>query len=116
MAEPFKEWFNPSVVAALGERQRQVDSTFPLDRFVREATDGLAAFELKGRVTHIAEALRRALPAEWPAAVDRLLAAAPTPSTVRRPWASMWRCGPCSMWSRSTASATRRGPWRPWGS
>ncbi|MEY3209885.1 MAG: hypothetical protein RIT28_366 [Pseudomonadota bacterium] len=77
MAEPFKEWFNPSVVRALGERQHALDPRFPLERFVAEATDGLAALELKGRVTHIAEALRRALPAEWPAAVERLLAAAP---------------------------------------
>lgn len=53
---------------------------FPTDRFVTEATDGLAQLELKARLRHVAGALRRAIGDEPSHVVEVLDAALASPS------------------------------------
>lgn len=77
--EPFKERLGAEAVRGIARAQVRVDPAFPEARFVAEALAGLEALELKGRVRHIAAALRRALPADWPRALERLLAPLPPP-------------------------------------
>ncbi len=74
---PFKDQLGPAAVHALADAQRAVDPAFPHARFITTALDGLEPLELKDRVRSIAAALRASLPADWPAALDRLVRAMP---------------------------------------
>ena len=47
---------------------------FPRDAFLAAALPGLDALELKGRVRHVAAALRANLPDDWDAALAMMLA------------------------------------------
>lgn len=76
---PFKDLLSADAVRGLAARHAAADPAFPAGRFVAAALDGLDALELKDRVRHVAAALRDALPADWPAALDRLLRAWPAP-------------------------------------
>ena len=62
---------------------RAVHAEFPHDAFLRDALSGYGALSLTGRGFQIAEALRKHLPAEYPAAVDVLLASASQPHEHR---------------------------------
>lgn len=75
----FKDLLGPAAVEAIGDAQLRVDPAFPVASFRASALDGLEALELKDRVRHVAAALRAALPADWPAALDRLLRSLPPP-------------------------------------
>jgi 3-methyladenine DNA glycosylase AlkC len=91
MAEPLKRFFERGVVERIAAALAAVDPAFPARRFVDEATAGLDALELLGRGRHIAAALRRALPDDFPRAVDCLVAslgpeAAPTEGAGMAPF------------------------------
>lgn len=58
----FKEELSPAAVAALADELARAWPSFPRERFVAHATDGLEALELKGRAGLIAGALVRSLP------------------------------------------------------
>ncbi|MCL4817719.1 MAG: DNA alkylation repair protein [Vicinamibacteria bacterium] len=64
MAEPFKNLLGPALVERLADGLRKAWPAFPRARFVRDATGGLEALELKARARHVADALERALPAD----------------------------------------------------
>lgn len=56
--------------------------TWDRDAFRREATAGLDALELKARVVHVADALRRQLAPEWPDALAQVLSSMPAEPTT----------------------------------
>lgn len=66
---PFKESINAGSVRALARRLEAVGALRAAP-FTREATSGLDALELKARVAHVVEALRRHLPSAFPDAAD----------------------------------------------
>lgn len=72
MAEPFKNWIDGDLVRVAARHLRRVQADFPAQRFVRLATDGLGALELKQRVRHLANALAATLPADFAAAASVL--------------------------------------------
>jgi 3-methyladenine DNA glycosylase AlkC len=73
MAEPLKTFFNARLVERLAAALHGAWPSFPRDAFLREASTGLEAHELLGRARHLSEAMRRALPADYPRAVDVLV-------------------------------------------
>lgn len=77
MAEPFKELINAASIGAVGDAVLRAWPAFDRAAFVAAATDGLAALELKGRVQHVAKALRAALPADAGEAISVLVASLP---------------------------------------
>ena len=62
---------------------RAVHADFPHDEFLRDALAGFGAMTLTGRGFHIAAALRKHLPADYPQAIDVLLASASQPHEHR---------------------------------
>ncbi|PHR58687.1 MAG: DNA alkylation repair protein [Robiginitomaculum sp.] len=74
MAEPFKNAFNVKMIAAMGGHLSRVDDGFDEELFVKLASEGLEALELKQRSTHIYEALVLTLPSDYPRAIEVLLA------------------------------------------
>jgi 3-methyladenine DNA glycosylase AlkC len=73
MAEPLKHFFDERLVRRIAATFRASFGGFPAERFVAEASEGLAALELLDRGRHIARALGRALPDDFLRAVDILL-------------------------------------------
>lgn len=74
MPEPFKQWFRPEVAEQIGARFAAADPLFDRDAYRRRALPTLESLELKDRVRLLSEALRGALPAAWPDALERVLA------------------------------------------
>ncbi len=70
--EPFKNRIDAALVRAAASHVRRVHRAFPHDRFVRLATDGLGALELKARVQHVAAAFAATLPTAFGDAADVL--------------------------------------------
>jgi len=62
---------------------RAVHAEFPQAEFLRDALSGFGPLSLTGRGFHIAAALRKHLPAEYPKAIDVLLASATQPHEHR---------------------------------
>jgi 3-methyladenine DNA glycosylase AlkC len=77
MAEPWKDRLDGRVVAQIAAMVKTAWPAFPSSDFQQDATTGLGDLELKARVAHIADSLRRHLPATWPDAAAVLLAALP---------------------------------------
>lgn len=75
MAEPFKTWFNPEMIGALGDALAEVEPDFDRARFVALATHDLDSLELRARSRRITAALTACLPDDFPAAASRLVAA-----------------------------------------
>jgi len=73
--EPFKNFLNAGVAAAIGSQLQRVDPGFDRRRFEAQATAGLDALELKARAMQMADALEATLPAGFAAACDQLEAA-----------------------------------------
>lgn len=73
MAEPFKNQLGPALVKGLADDLRAAWPAFPHARFVRDAQAGLDTLELKARARHVADALERALPADFAAAFEILV-------------------------------------------
>jgi 3-methyladenine DNA glycosylase AlkC len=76
VAGQLKAQFGASVPRAIAAMIRAVHRDFPQDSFLRDSLGGYAALSLTERAAHIAEALRRHLPADYPRALDILLASA----------------------------------------
>lgn len=74
MHEPFKELFNPAMIAEMASHLARAAPGFDAAGFAREAADGLAALELKARASRIASALEAHLPSGWDG-VEAMLAA-----------------------------------------
>lgn len=74
MAEALKHFFSPALVGRIGAMLSRVHAPFPVERFRREASAGLDALELMPRAQHIARALARALPDDFPRAAGLLVA------------------------------------------
>ncbi len=77
MAEPLKHQFGPPVVRRLGQELAAAHRRFNRGAFEREALRGFEALELLDRGRHLGRVLRDHLPADFPAAVDVLLATLP---------------------------------------
>lgn len=75
MAEPLKHSINASVVRSLGRELARAQPTFPERAFVRTCRKGLDSLELTARGWHIAEALHRHLPPDFPDAAAVVRAA-----------------------------------------
>lgn len=73
MAEPLKSFFSPELVRRLARGIARVEPQFPSRAFVRRATAGLSEMELIDRARHIARALEKALPEDYPSAIEVLL-------------------------------------------
>jgi 3-methyladenine DNA glycosylase AlkC len=73
MAEQLKHFFSPDLVRRLAADLAAAEPAFPVDRFVADATSGLAALELMDRGRHIARALAAHLPPRYPDALAVLL-------------------------------------------
>jgi 3-methyladenine DNA glycosylase AlkC len=82
MAAPLKDHFGADVPPTLAEMIAAVHPAFPSAAFIRDALDGYEALELTARGRHVAEALHRHLPADFPAAVGILVRSLQQP--VRR--------------------------------
>ena len=80
MPEPFKNLFNPALIAAMGAHLRNADPAFEREAFISAACDGLDALEMKERAAHIQAALDPLLPADFRAAC-RLMLASLSPKT-----------------------------------
>lgn len=74
MPEPFKNLFNPALIARMGDHLSAADLNFDRAAFVAAACDGLEALEMKERSAHIQAALDTCLPAEFRAACDVMVA------------------------------------------
>lgn len=74
MAEPLKNRFGAEIPRRLGAMLAAVDAAFDADRFVADALRGYTPLNLMQRGRHIAHALRRHLPDDYPAAIEHMLA------------------------------------------
>ena len=57
MPEPFKNAFNPEMIAQMGDHLGNASAAFDVDAFVAQACDGLENLELKQRSNQIRDAL-----------------------------------------------------------
>ncbi len=64
MPEPFKNAFNPTMIARMGRHLGQANNRFDVDNFVEIACDGLETLELKQRSNQIRDALLQTLPSD----------------------------------------------------
>lgn len=74
MPEPFKNLFNPALIAAMAGHLQRADPTFDADGFAKAATKGLDELEMKERAAHIQASLDPLLPSDFRAACDVMLA------------------------------------------
>jgi len=73
MPEPFKNYFNPSIIAGMGDHFLKAWADFDRDGFVQTATENLAILELKARSEQITQALCVYLPDDFPHAGEIIL-------------------------------------------
>jgi 3-methyladenine DNA glycosylase AlkC len=76
MAGELKEMFGESVPRALAKTLVAVQPDFPRQAFLRDALAGYGPLSLTARGSHIAAALRKHLPQDYPRAIELLLASA----------------------------------------
>lgn len=74
MPEPFKNLFNPTLIAAMGDHLLAASPSFERDTFIAAACNGLDDLEMKERSAHIQAALDPLLPDDFRAACDVMLA------------------------------------------
>ena len=79
MASALKDQFGPSAPRAIATMIRAVHADFAAAAFLHDALAGYGPLSLTGRGFHIAAALRKHLPQEYPKAVEVLLASAGQP-------------------------------------
>jgi 3-methyladenine DNA glycosylase AlkC len=94
MPEPFKNWINPSTIAQLAEDLRRANPEGDASKFTESAQLGLEGMELKQRVRHVGDSLRRALPERWEDAAAVLLGMLPPPLTRDHDFAENVRVWP----------------------
>jgi 3-methyladenine DNA glycosylase AlkC len=83
LASALKDQFGPGVPRAIAAMIQAAHPKFPREDFLRDALAGYGPLSLTGRGFHIAEALRKHLPQEYPKAVAVLLASADQPHAHR---------------------------------
>jgi 3-methyladenine DNA glycosylase AlkC len=83
MAYQLKDQFGESAPRAIAQMIRAVHAPFPHEQFLRDVAQGYGPLSLTGRGFHVAEALRRHLPADYPLAVSILLESASQPHEHR---------------------------------
>lgn len=71
---PFKNYYGVELAQLLAEKLVMIEPAFPADLFVAGVAEKIAPLELKARVSLIAAGLRSHLPADYPNALERLLA------------------------------------------
>ena len=76
MAEPLISQYGPDVPQAIARMVKAVHPRFDADAFLHDALSGYEALALMPRGKHIARALHRHLPADYPQALGILLASA----------------------------------------
>ena len=74
MAEALKHFFDRSLIASLGDALAGVHPALDRRRFTSDALRGLEELELLARGAHIAAVMQRHLPADFPSAVQLLIA------------------------------------------
>jgi thioesterase domain-containing protein len=74
LAEPLKNCFGTAIPKTIGQRVVEVYPAFPVRAFLTDALRGYEQFELMARGRHVARALARHLPADYPRAVGILVA------------------------------------------
>ena len=79
MAGELKNQFGPGAPRAIAQMIRAVHADFPHDEFLNDALRGYSPLSLTGRGFHLAAALHRHLPPNYPRAIDILLASASQP-------------------------------------
>jgi 3-methyladenine DNA glycosylase AlkC len=79
VAEPLVAQFGGEVARTLAAHLGALWEGFPQRAFLADADDGFAALGLMARGDHLADALRRHLPDDYPAALDLLLASLALP-------------------------------------
>ena len=79
MAEPLKNQFGSNIPKVIAEMVHAVDSNFPATAFVIDALKDYDALELMPRGRHIAQALRKHLPADYETAIALLVASSSQP-------------------------------------
>lgn len=79
MAEPLKNQFGVDVPATIAAMVSAVYPRFAAEAFVRDALKGYEALELMPRSRHIADALHRHLPLDYPKSAAILVASAAQP-------------------------------------
>lgn len=72
-----KDILGPSALATIGEAGAAASPLFDRSVFLRAASHGLEALSIMARVRHIADALKAALPVDYPAALEIVRAMAP---------------------------------------
>ncbi len=72
MPEPFKNLFNPEMIAQMGGHLARANPEFDAHAFVQLATSGLDALELKERSNLIRDALTKTLPADFAKACETM--------------------------------------------
>lgn len=74
MAEPLKNFFDHAIVRSIGKDVRSAYAAFDEDTFFTDGVAGLEDLSLSGRASHVAECLRRHLPADFEQAAALLTA------------------------------------------
>ncbi len=74
MAEPLKNYFGPEIPQKIARMISAVYADFQADAFLHDALDGFEDLELTPRGWHLARALRRHLPEDYPTAIEILMA------------------------------------------
>jgi 3-methyladenine DNA glycosylase AlkC len=70
MAEPLKRFFDAALIREIAASLRAAHPALRTKAFVAECLDGLDDLELTARAGHVADAMRRHLPADFAAAAD----------------------------------------------
>ena len=83
MGYQLRDQFGESAPRAIAAMIRAVHAEFAHDAFLRDALEGYAPLALTARGQHVAAALRKHLPAEFPRAIEVLLASASQPHEHR---------------------------------
>ena len=65
-----KDRISPDVIAHLADLLAAASKSFRRDEFLADAVEGLESMEMKARVLHVADALSRSLPADFPEAAE----------------------------------------------
>jgi len=73
MAEPLKTFFGPAIPRRLADQITAVFPDFPRRSFLSTALHGYESLELLPRGRHLARALRKCLPQDYPRAIEILL-------------------------------------------
>ena len=75
MAEPFKNFFNATMIGQIGDHLARVDPGFDNTAFSAIACAGLEPLELKARSNHIRQALEKTLPDNFRESCELIIAA-----------------------------------------